>query len=303
MWRKLGLIFAPQGKPSWMRSHAALPIADRLGPHSYALYFSPRDAEGRAHVARVELDAEHGFRVRAVAERPSVAPGSLGTFDDRGATLGCVVTHQGVKYLYYTGWTLGVTVPFYYAVGLALSEDEGRSYRKLALGPIMARNPVDPYLVASPFVRVENGIWRMWYVSGARWALEGGKPKHYYHIRYAESDDGIHWRREGIVCIDFKSPDEYAIARPCVLKDGDTYKMWYSYRGKSYRIGYAESDDGIHWQRMDEQAGIDVSPQGWDAEMIEYPFVFDHADRRYMLYNGNGYGKSGVGLAVWEEGG
>jgi hypothetical protein len=68
--------------------------------------------------------------------------------------------------------------------------------------------------------------------------------------------------------------------------------MWYSYRGKNYRIGYAESDDGLNWKRKDEDAGIDVS------EMIEYPFVFDHKGGRYMLYNGNGYGKTGIGLAV-----
>ncbi len=32
--------------------------------------------------------------------------------------------------------------------------------------------------------------------------------------------------------------------------------------------------------------------------MIEYAHVFDHAGTRYMLYNGNGYGKTGVGLAT-----
>jgi hypothetical protein len=73
--------------------------------------------------------------------------------------------------------------------------------------------------------------------------------------------------------------------------------MWYSYRGSSYRIGYAESDDGVAWVRKDEEAGIDVSPDGWDSEMIEYPCVFDHAGSRYMLYNGNGYGATGIGLA------
>jgi hypothetical protein len=49
---------------------------------------------------------------------------------------------------------------------------------------------------------------------------------------------------------------------------------------------------------MDAEVGIGVSADGWDSEMIEYPFVFDHAGSRYMLYNGNGYGKTGIGLAV-----
>ena len=78
--------------------------------------------------------------------------------------------------------------------------------------------------------------------------------------------------------------------------------MWYSHRGETYRIGYAESEDGLAWQRKDEEAGPDVSGAGWDSEMVEYPFVFDHEGERYMLYNGNGYGKTGVGLAVLDRG-
>jgi hypothetical protein len=38
------------------------------------------------------------------------------------------------------------------------------------------------------------------------------------------------------------------------------------------------------------------------SEMIKYPFVFDHDGERSMLYNGNGYGKTGVGLAVMTKG-
>ena len=31
----------------------------------------------------------------------------------------------------------------------------------------------------------------------------------------------------------------------------------------------------------------------------EHPFVFVHKEQRYMLYNGNGFGESGFGLATW----
>lgn len=79
--------------------------------------------------------------------------------------------------------------------------------------------------------------------------------------------------------------------------------MWYCHRGRDYgyRIGYAESADGREWMRRDEDAGIDVSPEGWDSEMIAYPFVFDHDGSRYMLYSGNGFGRDGMGLAVLES--
>ena len=138
----------------------------------------------------------------------------------------------------------------------------------------------------------------MWYLSCREWKLEAGKPKHWYHIRYAESADGIKWKRTGIVCIDFVTRSEHAISRPCVIKENNWYKMWYSYRGKNYRIGYAESSDGLHWTRKDREAGIRVSRSGWDSKMIEYPFVFDHQGSRYLLYNGNDYGKTGIGLAL-----
>ncbi len=79
------------------------------------------------------------------------------------------------------------------------------------------------------------------------------------------------------------------------------YRLWYSYRGDTYRIGYAESENGTHWQRLDDLVGIDPSPSGWDSEMIEYPFIFDFNNKRYLLYNGNDYGKTGIGIAILEN--
>jgi hypothetical protein len=117
-------------------------------------------------------------------------------------------------------------------------------------------------------------------------------------LKYAESFDGIQWFPTGEISLEFKCDNEYAISKPSVLKEDGIYKMWYSYRGDRYRIGYAESEDGIHFNRMDETVGIDVSEFGWDSEMICYPHVFEHNGEKYMLYNGNGYGKSGIGLAI-----
>ena len=76
---------------------------------------------------------------------------------------------RGVKYLFFTGWSRGVTVPFYLAAGVAISDDDGRTFRRVSLGPLLDRNAVDPYLTASPFVLVDKSGWRMWYVSGTGW--------------------------------------------------------------------------------------------------------------------------------------
>jgi len=123
-------------------------------------------------------------------------------------------------------------------------------------------------------------------------------PRHRYHIKYAESRDGARWDRRGLVCIDYQSPDEYAFGRPCVIKDADRYRMWYSRRGDSYRMGYAESRDGIAWTRDDERCVLDVSSgQGWDAEMVSYPHVFELDGRTCLFYLGDQVGRHGFGLA------
>jgi hypothetical protein len=232
-----------------------------------------------------------------VSASPVLRPGSLGAFDDAGVTSSCVIQAGGQTFLFYTGWSLGVSVPFYLQSGVAVS-DNGRRFHRISAAPLLDRCDVDPYLNASPWVLVENGIWRMWYVSGTGWQRRGSAVRHRYHIKYAESADGVAWRRRGHVCLDYASPREYAFGRPCVLKEGRTYRMWFSSRGSRYRIGYAESNDGLSWTRDDAAGGLAPSAAGWDSEMTAYPCVWRRGGRLHMLYNGNGYGASGIGLAV-----
>ena len=207
---------------------------------------------------------------------------------------------SGAQYLYYSGWSLAKDVPFLFFIGCAVSTDAGATFEKVSPSPVLGRSRIDPFLTASPSIVIEGGIWRMWYVSGTGWSEDADREPSYL-IRYAESHDGVEWRPTGHVCIDYSLEGEHAIARPHVLRDGTVYRMWYSHRGPSYRIGYAESADGLAWTRMDAEAGIDVSSEGWDSEMVAYPWVGDVAGTRRMLYNGNGYGRTGIGQAVLSQ--
>jgi len=299
-WRKLGLVFCPSGEQSWMVSHAAVPIAQSIDDNLVRIYFSTRDQRNRSFTGYVVIDLREPEKILDLSREPVLAPGQLGEFDDSGAMGSWLAEHAGQKYFYYIGWNLGVTVPFRNSIGLALSSDSA-NFERAFPGPIVDRTRQEPHFCASCCVIPGDDIWRMWYLSCTGWQMEAGTLQHRYHIKYAESNDGIEWRRDGLVAIDFANHQEYAISRPSVIKDPGKWRMWFSSRGASYRIRYAESEDGLTWQRHDDLAGIDVSSFGWDSEMIEYPFVFDHGERRYMLYNGNGYGKTGFGLAILEE--
>jgi hypothetical protein len=299
-WKKLGLIFSPSGEYDWMKSHAAVPIAENIREDYFKIYFSSRDKDNRSSTGYLVIDITEPNQILELSSTPVLSPGHLGEFDDSGAMATWLVKYASKQFLYYIGWNLGVTVPFRNSIGLAISQD-GKIYTRYANGPLLDRTLNEPHFVSSCCVLPGEIKWRMWYLSCTEWRIRDGKPEHRYHIKYAESTDGLYWKIEGHVSIDYANDDEIAISRPCVLHDSDRWRMWYSYRGRgTYRIGYAESYDGIQWKRLDTDVGIDVSPLGWDCEMIEYPFVFDHKGRRYMLYNGNGYGKTGFGLAVLE---
>ncbi|MGC3987005.1 MAG: hypothetical protein QM777_20955 [Pseudorhodoferax sp.] len=300
-WRKLGLVYCPAEERPWLHSHAAVPIAEHLSGDLFRIYFSSRDQDRRSYTAHVTVDLTAPQNILEISPCPTLRPGALGEFDDSGAMATWLTRQGNTRHLYYIGWNLGVTVPFRNAIGLATSQGMD-PFSRYAAGPIVDRTMDEPHFCASCCVLPGETLWRMWYLSCTEWRQQAGKPEHRYHIKYAESQDGIHWKREGTVAIDYLNDDEVAISRPSVLYEDGVWKMWYSHRSDSYRIGYAESKDGRQWTRMDTRAGIDVSPTGWDSEMIEYPFVFDHAGSRYMLYNGNGYGRSGFGLAVLDRG-
>ncbi|MGQ0810512.1 MAG: hypothetical protein ACT4OO_04725 [Nitrospiraceae bacterium] len=308
-WEKQGLIFTADGRYPWMISHAQVPLVDEAAPDILRIYFGTRDQMNRTVTTYIEVQAENPSRVVYVHNRPVLDLGELGCFDDSGVMPSWILDHNGIKYFYYIGWNVGTTVPYRNSIGVAISTDGGRSFTRLHKGPILDRTNTEPHFCATPCVLVEGELWRMWYLSCVRWEFYGGRAEPYYHIKYAESNDGLSWKKRGLVAIDFKSPEEGGIVRPCVIRENGIYKMWYSYRyGRdfriikrhSYRIGYAESYDGLSWKRKDESVGIDVSESGWDSEMIAYPYVYcKDSDCKYLFYNGNGFGKSGLGYAVW----
>ena len=305
-WQKMGHIFSPEGQQAWALSHAQLPTVDRVDADTLRVYFGTRDKSSQTVTTYIEVKADDPSQVTYIHDGPVLGLGELGCFDDNGAMPSWILNHGGLKYLFYIGWNKGVSVSYRNSIGLAISDDDGLTFNRRFQGPVVDRTKSEPHFCGASCVLVEEGLWRMWYLAAVKWIVHDGHPEPVYHIRYAESEDGCHWIRPGIVCIELKSPQEGGITRPCVIKEDGIYKMWYCYRGitdyrtnpsNSYRIGYAESENGLKWIRKDEQVGIDVSEKGWDSVMVTYAHVYEHKGCKYMIYNGNGFGESGFGYA------
>ena len=275
-----------------------IPTPDFVGGDVFRVYFSGRNSQNQSHIAWADVSLLEPFRVLAYSDGPVLSPGDLGCFDDNGVTPSCVIDlGNGEKALYYIGWNPGTTVRMHLFGGLAISRDGGKTFERWSRAPILERSRTDPFLNTAPWVVRSGEEFRVYYVSGHEW-VHKDLPR--YNIKMARSKDGKQWQRDGHVCIDFKDASENALARPYVILEDGTWKMWFGHKGAAYRLGYAESPDGIEWERRDDLAGIDVSPSGFDSEMIEYAAVVKHKGRRFMFYNGNNYGFDGIGLAVEE---
>ena len=299
-WEKHGLIFRPDATREWMRTHAAVPTPFQLEGSRYRVFFSGRNAENHSHVGYFDVDLNDPTRVLAISTDPVVVPGPLGCYDAEGVYAESAVRRGSQVRLYTIGVTTGHTPPLFYAsIGLAESDDGGTTFRKFTAAPIMQRSEFDPCLVTAPYVLHDQGRWRMWYVSGAEWTRESHGLQSRYFVKYAESDDGVSWRRDGRVCLNLQG-DETNIARLWVVRDGALYRGWYSVGGgrAGYRVGYAESADGFEWTRLDDRAGLALSADGWDGQAQAYPAVVKHAGRWFMFYNGNAFGLDGIGLAI-----
>lgn len=298
-WQKLGFIFVADKQHDWMQTHASWPRAFNLVGDVYRIYFSSRDASNRSHIAFVDIDIKNPSEIISISSSPVLSPGNAGLFDDCGVIPCCVIKlHEGTA-LYYMGLSLAVNVPYNSFCGLAYLNNNLNSATRFSSAPIIERSDIDSYSGGAAFVYFDEKqkLFHMWYESCLGWINKKTSLEAQLAIKYATSHNGICWKKSDVYCI---SPTEHSnyISTPSVIQENSQFKMWYSYKtGGKFKIGYAESDDGISWVKKDDEAGITVSESGWDSEEIEYPYVFDHKGERYMFYNGNSYGKTGFGLA------
>ncbi|WP_028101446.1 hypothetical protein [Pseudoduganella violaceinigra] len=302
-WEKLGRIYVPEtaGRHPKLRSHAANPLPVHLEGDVYRVFFSGRDEQNRSSVGAVDIDI---LQRKVVQEHalPFFEHGPEGSFFADGVSIGNCYDVDGERYMLFMGWQTPAGGHWRGDIG-RLRVKPDLTLELASPKPFMASNAIDPVSLSYPWVQARpQGGFDMWYGSTLAWDAGNGEMLHI--IQHADSLDGERWNRNGLA-VPYALGKAQAFSRPTVAMDANgTYQMWFSYRsgtGETYRIGYASSSDGKAWQLGLSKAGIAVSPDGWDAEMIEYPFVFDHAGQRYMLYNGNGFGKTGFGLAVLQN--
>lgn len=298
-WRKLGLVFTPSGQHPALASHAALPVAAPFSSDLVRVFYSGRDERNRSSIGSVVIRLGDQPMVEDASPKPVLQPGVLGAFDDSGLGVGSIVPGDREDRLYYMGWNVGGSVPWRNAIGLAMGSVESGRFERYSVGPIMDRDTVDYYSLSYPWVlNTAPRVWTMWYGTHLAWGSEKADMSH--AIRRATSTDGLTWTRNPTVVLGAQG-DDIAVVRPSVLATREGFQMWFARRGHgAYGLGHAVSRDGVSWRRTSVEMPKPES-EGWEGGAATYPGAFTHGGRLWLLYNGNGYGAKGFGLAVWDE--
>ncbi len=315
-WNKLGRVFNPSqiaDRPEWMFEYAQAPWSIEFSDF-IRVYFCcrpPKDSNGQfvSYCAYVDFDKTNLFKILRIADRPVFELGGKGCFDEFGTYPVSVIKEKNSYIAYYTGHTRCESVPFDTAIGIGISNDEGKTFTKMGKGPVLGASLHEPFVLSGPKIKKFNNIYYLYYIAGREWILHEERMEVVYKIRLATSTDGISWSRQNKnIIVDRFGANEVQASPDVFFKNGK-YHMFFCYMvtpdfrsnpERSYRIGYASSTDLLSWSRDDSKAGIDVSDIGFDNEMVAYPHVFELNDKTYMLYLGNQVGRYGFGLAELE---
>jgi hypothetical protein len=315
-WKKLGKIFDPTTHILTNNCHEFAQSPQALVFDNFIrIYFSTREKDNSgkylSHISFVDMDRSFK-KIIAVSTIPVIELGSLGCYDEHGIFPLNILKDDNRILGYISGWSRKLSVPVDTSIGLAISHNGGVTFERIGEGPILTSSLREPFLVGDPFVLKVNDIYHMWYIYGLRWLVNPVSNIHerVYKIGHAISSDGVSWEKEGRQLIEDKLNTDECQALPTVVDLDGKYLMYFCYRqaidfrknsNNSYRLGYAYSYDLQNWIRDDDNAGIDVSKDSWDSDMMCYPHLVKCDGKLFMLYNGNEFGRFGFGAAVLEN--
>lgn len=311
-WIKHGKLFDPKIEKTqpWMAEYAQLPFPMQIDEDTIRIFFATRPKRGDdlQYVSRsgyVDVLRRDLKKIVNISAKPILELGKPGSFDEFGSMTSSFIEKDHKVYAYYTGWSRLHTVPYTMAIGLAISEDAGQTFNKISEGPILGQTINEPFLLSGPIVKIIEDQWHMWYLNGIKWVFHEGKYEPVYKLAHATSKDGIYWDRDGLSVIPSIFEDECQVSF-AIFHFQNKWNVIFAYRqatgfrenkNSSYRLGYAWSTDLNHWHREDSKIGLDLSPSGWDSEMMAYPQVFEMDGRILLFYCGNNFGSEGFGLA------
>ncbi len=295
---KKGFIFKKSEGEGWWQSHSMAPTAI-IWNGVIRVYFGGWDDGPVSRITYMDLDPNDPSNVLAVHDSPVLDIGEDGMFDDNGVFPGHASVIDGRVHLYYTGFQKGHKVAHYNFGGLAVSSD-GENFERVSKAPILDRKDEGLLVRAGQSVIKNGDIYKTVYSIGSSFTFVGGKDRPTYDIAYQESLSHSDFSSVGTKILSCDYEVEHGLGRPQIIEIKNQLFVFYTRRllDMKYFIGCAAIDGLGNWVKNEDIfSEVTHSKDGFDSEMIYFPSVVFVPDsgRYFLFYNGNGFGKDGIG--------
>ena len=208
-----------------------------------------------------------------------------------------VLFEDGQYHMWYKGWS--DDVKGFIGVGYAFSPD-GIRWQKHEANPVEFEFETDDWAwrFYSFDIIKKDSMYLMWYTGFNKKDSTG-------YIGFAWSDNGLNWTKHPEPVMKPGKDAEWDAATIIGVKvffDGIRYHMWYNAYGiiypSPYRIGYATSYDGFHWEKHPANPVLEVGEPGtWDDNSVDIYSVNFNGSYYEMWYDGYNLINTEVGYA------
>jgi hypothetical protein len=303
LWQKLGRVLEASGAPL-SRTHAMLPtphlMADRV-----RVFFASCDDEMRGRVFFADFEPEPPFRMIGRSAAPVLDVGPTGAVDCDGVNPSQAVANDGRLALLYIGWRRGPPeAPYTLFAAVATSDDDGESFER-ATEPLLGPFPGERLFRTAPHLERRADGWRLLYIGGDAFQ-DGpeGRRLPVYSLMELQSLDPRRWDGAPRVVL---APDaaagEIGFGRPVAYERADLgARLMLSVRTRGgYRL--VEGPRDFPPGTRPPLAPVIAPPlEPWEREMTCFGAACVVGGRELLFYNGDGYGRTGAGLA-WRAAG
>ena len=297
------LIIKPNKDIWWISMSVGPCFVRQVNKYIIEVFLTGRDKYGISRIGKsfLEIREDNTLRIIEIEEKPILDIGPPGCFDENGVSYPWIVKNNNIEYLYYVGWVNGGLNRFQNFLGLATKSSEDKFFQRKFNVPILERSEQEPYGTGSCCVIKNNKKWLMLYTSFLPWQgiikasniHPHSQPS--YNIKIARSDNLINWERNYQNILEFKS-GEFIQGKPVLFKDNDkNHELYFSVRGEAYRIGIAK---GSNINQLERGENLVFKKQEWISQTQEYAFPIKLNNKKYLFFNGNGYGKTGLGYTI-----